>query len=159
MNLRGSIIFRILNINISHIMCRSANLAIFNTKYLNVPQRGSWLPTTNSNELGVACVDLAELATSGGCSTITNSLTAKYTAANPNLGNVALSMTGPGGPHSFNPVTVTTPGEEAHGTSSYTGNAASLPKCSYEVRISAELNLTNGESQHDNIWDRVLFCK
>ena len=134
----------------------SRPIAIFNTKYLNVPQRGSWLPTTNSNELGVACIDLAELATSGGCSTITNSLTAKYTAANPNLGNVALIMTGP---HSFDPVTVTAPGEEAHGTSSYTGNAATLPKCSYEVRISAELNLTNGEYQHDNIWDRVLFCK
>ena len=137
----------------------SRPLAIFNTKYLNVPQRGSWLPTTNSTELGVACIDLAELATAGGCSTISNSLTAKYTAANPNLGTVTLSMTGPGGPHSFNPVVFTTPGQEAHGTSAYTGNVANLPKCSYEVRVSAELNLTNGEYQHDNIWDRVLFCK
>jgi hypothetical protein len=52
-----------------------------------------------------------------------------------------------------------TPGEEAHGSASYVGNVASLPNCSYEVRISAELKLTNGEHQHDNIWDRVLFCK
>lgn len=137
----------------------SRPLAIFNTKYLNVPQRGSWLPTTNSNELGVACLDLAELASSGGCSTISNSLTAKYTAANPNLGNVSLNMTGPGGPHSFAPVVFASPGEEAHGSSAYTGNVSNLPKCSYEVRVSAELKLTNGESQHDNIWDRVLFCK
>jgi hypothetical protein len=136
----------------------SRPLAIFNTKYLNGPQGGSWLPTT-SDELGVACVDLAELALSGGCSTISNSLPAKYTCANPNLGNVSLSMSGPGGPHSFAPVVYPTPGQEAYGSSSYTGNVAALPKCSYEVRISAELNLTNGESQHDNIWDRVLFCK
>ncbi|MDN3690084.1 hypothetical protein [Cyclobacterium jeungdonense] len=137
----------------------SRPLAIFNTKYLNVPQRGSWLPTTNSNELGVASIDLDELATSGGCSTITNTLTAKYTAANPNLGAVSLNMTGPGGPHSFAPVVETTPGEESHGTSAYTGSVEALPKCSYEVRLSAELKLTNGESQHDGIWDRVLFCK
>jgi hypothetical protein len=137
----------------------SRPIAIFNTKYLNVPQGGSWLPTTNSNELGVACLDLAELVTSGGCSTITNTLTAKYTAANPNLGGVSLTMTGPGGPHSFAPVVFPTPGEEAYGTSAYTGNVASLPKCSYEVRVTAELRLTNGESQHVNIWDRVLFCK
>lgn len=137
----------------------SRPLAIFNTKYLNVPQRGSWLPTTNSNELGIACIDLAELATSGGCSRISNSITAKYTAANPNLGAVSLSMTGPGGPHAFDTVVYPSPGEEAHGSSSYLGDAAKLPQCSYEVRVTAELKLTNGEYQHDNIWDRVLFCK
>jgi len=137
----------------------SRPLAIFNTKYLNVPKRGSWLPTTSSVELGVASLDLAELALSGGCSTIINSLTAKYTAANPNLGGVSLSMTGPGGPHAFTPVVFPTPGQEAYGASTYVGNVANLPKCSYEVLFSAELKLTNGEYQHDNIWDRVLFCK
>lgn len=137
----------------------SRPLAVFNTKYLDVPQRGSWLPTTNSNELGVASIDLEELATSGGCSTISNSLTAKYTAANPNLGAVTLGMTGPGGPHSFAPIVFPSPGEEAHGTAAYTGSVEALPNCSYEVRLSAELKLTNGESQHDGIWDRVLFCK
>ncbi|SHM84469.1 hypothetical protein SAMN04488057_10449 [Cyclobacterium lianum] len=68
-------------------------------------------------------------------------------------------MTGPGGPHSFAPVTFPSPGEEAYGTSSYTGDVAALPNCSYEVRLTAELKLTDGESQHDGIWDRVLFCK
>ena len=136
----------------------SRPIAIMNTIYQNVPQRGSWLPGT-SNERGVAAIDLAELAASGGCSKISNSLTAKYTAGNPNLGVVSLSMSGPGGPHSFDPVVFTTPGEEAHGSASYVGNVANLPNCSYEVRITAELKLTNGEHQHDNIWDRVLFCK
>jgi hypothetical protein len=136
----------------------SRPIAIFNTIYKNVPQRGSWLPGV-SNELGIATIDLAELAASGGCSTISNTLTAKYTAANPNLGAVSLNMTGPGGPHSFDPVVYTTPGEEAHGSANYSGNVSALPKCSYEVRISAELKLTNGEKQHDGIWDRVLFCK
>ncbi len=136
----------------------SRPLAFFNTIYKNVPQRGSWIPGI-SNEFGVASIDLDELATSGGCSTITNTLKAKYTAANPNLGVVSLKMNGPGGPHSFGPVVFPTPGEEAHGASAYTGNVAVLPKCSYEVILSAELKLTDGEDQHKNIWDRVLFCK
>ncbi|NJN25253.1 MAG: hypothetical protein HC819_04380 [Cyclobacteriaceae bacterium] len=136
----------------------SRPLAIFNSLYQNVPQNGSWLPSV-SNELGVASIDLAELATSGGCSTISNTLTAKYTAANPNLGQVSISMTGVGGPHSFDPVVYTTAGEEAHGTASYAGVVMDLPNCSFEVRLDAELRLTNGESQHQGIHDRVLFCK
>lgn len=135
----------------------SLPVAIFNTVYQNVPQNGSWLPNT-SNELGVASIDLDELS-GGGCADISTSLTVKYTAAMPNLGGVSLSMTGPGGPHSFDPIVFTTPGQEAHGTSSYAGNVASLPDCAYIVRISAELQLTNGETQHANIWDEVAFCK
>ena len=133
-------------------------IAIFNTVYQNIPQKGSWLPGT-SNELGVAAMDIAQLTSGSGCAKITNQLDIRYTAANPNLGNVSIGMTGPGGPHSFDPVVFTTPGEEAHGTSSYTGNAAALPQCAYIVRVSAELNLTNGEAQHNGIWDEVAFCK
>ncbi len=144
----------------------SRPLAIFNTKYTNVPQGGSWLPSS-SDELGIASIDLQELKVGGGCSKITDSLTINYTAANPNLGNVSLSMSGPGGPHNFEPVLYPTPGEEAFGASKYTGannvvdpnDVINLPNCSYEVRLSATLNLTNGETQHDPIWDRVLFCK
>lgn len=136
----------------------SRPLAIFNTEYDGVPQGGSWLPTVSNNELGIACLDLQELI-GGGCKKITNSITVNYTAANPNLGNVALKMYGQGGPHAFQPVVFPTPGEEAHGTSLYVGDAGALPSCAYEVRITAELKLTNGETQHDGIWDRVLFCK
>jgi hypothetical protein len=135
----------------------SRPIAIFNTEYQNVPQGGSWLPSS-SNELGIASVDLQELV-GGGCNKITNSITVKYTAANPNLGGVSIAMYGQGGPHTFQPIVFPTPGEEAFGTSLYTGNVAMLPSCAYEVRLSAELKLTNGESQHDGIWDRVLFCK
>ncbi|PVW15219.1 hypothetical protein [Marixanthomonas spongiae] len=144
----------------------SRPLAIFNTTYQNVPQGGSWLPSA-SNELGIASVDLEELKVGGGCSKITDTLTVNYTAANPNLGSVSIKMYGPGGPHNFEPVAFPSPGEEAFGASKYTGanntvdanDVKNLPNCSYEVRLSAELNLTNGEDQHHTIWDRVLFCK
>lgn len=136
----------------------SKPIAIFNRFYENVPQHGSWLPGT-SRERGVACIDLLELSSGGGCAKITNSLHVKYTATNPNLGNVILYMLGPGGPHAFAPVVYPTPGEEAHGTSAYSGSVASLPNCSYIVKIRAELKLTNGEHQHHNIWDEVAFCK
>ncbi len=144
----------------------SRPLAIFNTTYQNVPQGGSWLPST-SNELGIASVDLEELKVGGGCSKITTTLTVNYTAANPNLGAVAINMYGPGGPHNFEAVAFPSPGEEAFGASKYTGanntvdpnDVINLPNCSYEVRLTAELKLTNGETQHQGIWDRVLFCK
>ncbi len=144
----------------------SRPLAIFNTLYKNVPQGGSWLPGT-SDELGIASVDLEELKVGGGCSKISTSLTVNYTAANPNLGGVSINMYGPGGPHNFEAVAFPTPGEEAFGAAKYTGanntvdpgDVINLPNCSYEVRLSAELKLTNGETQHQGIWDRVLFCR
>jgi hypothetical protein len=137
----------------------SRPIAIFNTFYDNVPQGGSWLPTPGNPELGIASVDLQELAVGGGCSKITNSITANYTAANPNLGTVSLSFTGPGASNNFDPIIFPTPGEEAHGSASYNGNFGDLENCAYEVRLSAELNLTNGETQHNGIWDRVIFCR
>lgn len=135
----------------------SRPLAIFNTLYDNVPQGGSWLPT-NSKELGIATLDLQELI-GGGCNKITNSITVNYTAANPNLGDVSLQFFGQGASNSFDPIVFPTPGEEAHGSSSYTGNFGALKKCAYEIRLNASLLLTNGETQHQGIWDRVLFCR
>ncbi|MEM6263846.1 MAG: hypothetical protein AAGI38_15135 [Bacteroidota bacterium] len=136
----------------------SRPLAICNLTYADTPQNGSWLPTTSS-EPGVACLDLVHLATGGGCATLGSSLEVRYAAANPNLGNVTLSMTGPGGPHAFSAVTVPTPGEEAYGTATYTGNVAALPDCAYLVRVHAEMRLVNGESKMSNRWDEVAFCK
>ncbi|WP_203295190.1 hypothetical protein [Luteirhabdus pelagi] len=145
----------------------SRPLAIFNTVYQNVPQGGTWAPGATSNELGIATLDIQELVNGGSCANITNSLRVNYTAANPNLGSVWLTMSGQGGPHNFEPIQFPTPGEEAYGQVQYTGNDAivdaddvsNLPNCAFEVRLNAELNLTNGEQQHPNIWDRVLFCK
>lgn len=139
----------------------SRPLAVFNTMYNNVPQKGSWLPNAKSNELGVASVDLAELAAGGSCAKIDQTLNVNYTAANPNLGTVSIGMLGPGGPHAFDPVNFTTPGEEANGSASYIppANVSALPNCAYRVVLSAELKMTNGEDQHNGIWDEVLFCK
>lgn len=137
----------------------SRPLAIFNTIYQNVPQGGSWLPGA-SNELGIACVDLVELTGVGnGCKKIINTITVNYTAANPNLGDVSIQFTGQGATNNFQPIVFPSPGEEAFGTSSYLGNFGDLKPCAYEVLLFAELNLTNGEDQHHNIWDRVLFCR
>lgn len=136
----------------------SRPLAMFNTIYQNVPQGGSWQPGT-SNELGVASMDIAELASTSGCAGISDSLNISYTAANPNLGNVSISMSGPGGPHSFGPIAHNTPGQEAFGTASYNGDVSKLPKCAFIVQLNASLQLTDGEDQHDTIRDRVAFCK
>ncbi len=135
----------------------SKELAIFNLTYSGVPQYGSWLPGT-STERGIACLDIKE-TTGIGCGKITNALTVKYTAANPNLGNVRVTMTGPGGPHVFPAIAHNTIGEEAHGEVSYSGNVAALPNCAYIVYVHADINLTNGEITHHDIWDHMAFCK
>ncbi|MEZ4874479.1 MAG: hypothetical protein R2793_03265 [Flavobacteriaceae bacterium] len=135
----------------------SRPLAIFNTLYENVPQGGSWLPSA-SNELGIASIDLQELI-GGGCNKIGNAIHVNYTAANPNLGHVSLQFTGQGATNNFQPIVFPTPEEEAFGTSSYLGDFSLLKPCAYEIRLNAELKLTNGETQHQGIWDRVLFCR
>lgn len=135
----------------------SKEIALFNLIYSGVPQYGSWLPGTSS-ERGVACLDIKEM-TGSGCGKITNSLTVKYTAANPNLGNVNVSMTGPGGPHVFPAITHNTAGEEAHGEVAYSGTVAALPNCAYIVYLHAAMKLTNGEDTHHDIWDHMAFCK
>ena len=136
----------------------SRPLAIFNTEYQNVPQGGSWLPSAGPDELGIACLDLQELI-GGGCNKITDVITVKYTAANPNLGNVWLNFSGQGATNNFQPIAFPSPGEEAFGTASYLGDFNLLKPCAYEIRLNAELKLTNGETQHQGIWDRVLFCR
>lgn len=144
----------------SETMCGfSRPLAMFNIVYKEVPQGGTWDPAGKSNELGIATLDLQELVDGGSCAKIETTLQVNYTAANPNLGVVSLAMYGPGGPHSFDSITYTTPGEEAHGSVQYTGNVEDLPNCAFEIKLFAELNLTNGELQHNTIQDRVLYCK
>ncbi|CAI8228331.1 MAG: Uncharacterised protein [Formosa sp. Hel1_33_131] len=145
----------------------SRPLAIFNTTYKDVPQGGAWDPFGKSSELGIAALDLQELVDGGSCAKITNSLTANYTASNPNLGSVKLEMFGPGGPHNFESLIETSSGEEFNGQAKYTGadnsidpnDVSNLPNCAFEVRLTAALNLTNGEHQHHLIRDRVLYCK
>ena len=143
-------------------------VAMFNTFYNNVPQYGSWMPQT-SNEMGVASVDIQEMIGGGGgtgCTPITNALHVNYTAANPNMGGVSLTLYGPGGPYSIVNVAPVSSVPETFGTATDLINAASAPvlvknlaKCAYTVILSVELKLTNGEFQHSNIEDWLSFCK
>ena len=145
----------------------SNSVAMFNTVYQNVPQFGSWMPQISS-ERGVACVDIQEMIGGGGgtgCTPITNALHVNYTAANPNMGGVSLTLYGPGGPYSIQNVSPVSSVAETFGTATELHNPAllvpvsALDKCAYTVWLSVELKLTNGEHQHSNIEDWLSFCK
>jgi hypothetical protein len=132
-------------------------LAVMNTLYDNVSKNGSWIPHTVDGQLGVASLDIQELA-GGGCTEITNSLTVKYTAAHPNLGSFSIEMIGPGGPYTFTPGGGGTP-ENRFGTATNDFNIADLPDCAYIVKLAVNLLLTTGDSSPAPIWDEVAFCK
>ena len=137
-------------------------VAIYNAHYDNVTHKGSWAPALESNQLGVAMVNVEEIG--AGCAKITNALTIKYTAAHPNLGPVGITMDGPGGPYG------TTLADAAGATPpNRFGTAtvvlppgvtiANLDKCAYLVTMSVTLLLTTGDSVPDPIHDVVAFCK
>lgn len=132
-------------------------LAVMNTLYDNVAKNGSWVPHTVDGQLGVASLDIVELA-GAGCTEITNSLTVKYTAAHPNLGTFSIGMIGPGGPYTFNPVLGGTT-DNRFGTATNNFNIADLEDCAYIVRLSVNILLTTGDSSPDPIGDEVAFCK
>jgi len=141
-------------------------IAMFNTTYLHVPQFGSWMPQT-SDEMGVACIDVQEMIGGGrgtGFTPITTALHVNYTAANPNLGAVSLTLYGPGGPYSITNVAPASSVPETFGTATELHNPVLVPintlnKCAYTVKLSAELKLTNGESGFGSIEDWLSFCK
>ncbi len=140
-------------------------IAMFNTTYTDVPQFGSWMPQV-SNEMGVASIDIQEMTGGGGagCTQITDELHVNYTAANPNMGAVSLTLYGPGGPYSIDNTAPAGFMEETFGTANelrkpLTVPVSSLSNCAYTAFLSVELRLTNGESQHSNIEDWLSFCK
>jgi hypothetical protein len=146
-------------------------IAMFNTTYQNVPQFGSWMPQA-SNEMGVACIDILEMIGGGGgtgCTPITDELHVNYTAANPNMGAVSLTLYGPGGPYSIQNVAPIGSVPETFNTATALFTIPppppvsipvnTLSKCAYTVIMSVELKLTNGENQHSNIEDWLSFCK
>ena len=132
-------------------------LAVMNTTYNNVSKHGSWVPHTVDGQLGVASLDIAELA-GAGCTEITNTLTVKYTAAHPNLGTFSIGMTGPGGPYTFTPGGGGT-AVNRFGTATNDFNIADLEDCAYIVDLAVNLLLTTGDSTPDAIRDQVAFCK
>lgn len=133
-------------------------LAIYNRRYDGVAKGGSWNPHAADDQLGAVMLNIDEIA--AGCGKVTNTLTARYTAAHPNLGAVTLAMNGPGGPYGF---TLTdgpgaTPGNR-FGSAVPTTNVAALPNCAFLVKLRMNLLLTTGDSVPDPIWDEVAFCK
>jgi hypothetical protein len=133
-------------------------LAIMNTSYNNVSKNGSWVPHTVSGQMGVASLDITELA-GAGCAEITTSLTVKYTAAHPNLGGFTLSMEGPGGPYSFLPAVAGGTADNSFGEATNDFVLANLEDCAYIVKLTAPLLLTTGDSNAGNLFDEVAFCK
>lgn len=137
-------------------------VAIYDVNYDNVTHKGAWAPELVSNQLGVAMVNVEEIGT--GCAKITNAITIKYTAAHPNLGNVSITMDGPGGPYatSLTDDPTATP-QDRFGTASVSlpsgTTVASLNKCAYLVKLRVHLLLTTGDSVPDPIGDEVAFCK
>lgn len=132
-------------------------LAVMNTLYDNVAKNGSWIPHRVSNQLGVASLDIQELA-GGGCTEITSSLTVKYTAAHPNLDGFSLWLEGPGGPYSFTPGGGGT-AENRFGTATNGFDIVDLPDCAYIAKLSVNILLTTGDSNPLPIGDEVAFCK
>ncbi|MCA9974321.1 MAG: hypothetical protein KC413_01170 [Anaerolineales bacterium] len=140
----------------AHLAGTCQKLAICNARYDNVPQGGSWAPSSEDNALAAHTIDIDELKTAGGCAKITTSLTVLYTAAAANLGAVTVSMTGPGGPYSFAPIASS---PDTFGTAVPLFNVATLAPCAYTVQISVQVLLTTGDSIPDNLWDQLAFCK
>lgn len=139
-------------------------IAMFNTSYQNVPKFGSWMPSL-ANEMGVACIDVLEMVGGGiGCTPITTAIHVKYTAANPNMGVVTLTLYGPGGPYAIRDIAPVSSVSETFGTAKELFNGAVVPinsllNCAYTAYLSVELKLTDGENQHSNIEDWLSFCK
>lgn len=133
-------------------------VGLYNRRYDQVAKGGSWNPHAVDDHLGTAMLNIDEIA--GGCGKVTNTLTARYTAAHPNLGAVTLTMTGPGGPYGFtlSDGPGATPGNR-FGSATPTTNVASLPQCAFIVKLRVDLLLTSGDTVPDPIWDEVAFCK
>jgi hypothetical protein len=143
------------------------HFAIDNTGYDNVVHHPSWAGYTDApGAIGVNILDILQLQMNG-CSQITNALDVLLTAAHPNLGAVALSMIGPGGPYSFS-LPPAVPGERFGSTNSFfvasdpmhtPVNVGDLQNCAYLLTLSAQLLLTTGDGVPGNLTDQIAFCK
>lgn len=141
-----------------------AHVAIENTVYNNVRKGGSWAPVDVSGQLCACSVDSLQLR-AGGCAGLNAALDVLFTAAHPNLGDVSVSMNGPGGPYGFGMPVPVTPGD--HFGQAINGAAppaggwtfAALPDCAYIVTLSANLLLTTGDSSPLPVIDQIAFCK
>jgi hypothetical protein len=95
---------------------------------------------------------------------LTGAIHVNFTAANPNMGTVSLTLYVPGGPYSIENVTPVCSVAETFGTATELHNPALVPvntlnKCAYIAILPVELKLTNAEIQHGNIEDWLSFFK
>ncbi len=134
-------------------------LAVFNGRYDQVAKGGSWSPSRVDDQLAVASLNIDEIA--GGCSDVVDQLHVRYTAAHPNLGDVSISVTGPGG-HSVSM------SDDAAASSVDRFGVAEPPSadpvgdwapCSYIVTLSATVLLTTGDATPDPVQDQLAFHK
>lgn len=133
------------------------NIAVNNTLYDNILRHPTWMPQTVSNQLAVVMVDIDQLK-NNGCTEIIDKLDVIYTAAHPTLGQVGISMTGPGGPYSFTLPPAPAPGDH-HGTATPNFVVSNLAPCSYVVNMRVQILLTNGDYIPSDRWDHIAFTK
>jgi len=87
-----------------------------------------------------------------------------FTAAHPNLGSAAISMTGGGGTHTFDlpPTTLPPAGPgEWYGTATPHGGwtVNDLEPCAYLVTLEITVLLTDGDTNLTPLYDQIAFCK
>ncbi|QTA84247.1 hypothetical protein [Desulfonema magnum] len=134
------------------------HLAVNNTLYDNILRHPAWMAQHRSDQLAVVMVDIGQLVVGGGCAEIENDLDVKFTAAHPTMGNVVITMSGPGGPYSFN-LPGAVPGEQ-YGTATPNGFVvADLAPCAYIVTLRVQVLLTTGDDIPDDRYDQIAFCK
>ena len=133
------------------------HIAINNVLYDNLLHHPTWMPVSQSNALGVAMVDIAQLQ-ANGCAEIGDQLDVVFTAAHPTLGSVSVSMSGPGGPFGFTLPVAVVPGDR-FGTATPSFTVSDLAPCAYIVTLSVQLLLTTGDSVPDNLIDQIAFTK
>jgi hypothetical protein len=132
------------------------HVAIENTSYNGVAKGGSWAPSTVNGEMCVSSVDALQLRTNG-CAGVKTGLDVVFTTTHPNLGDVKLSMTGPGGPYAFTlPAAVA---GERFGPATNAFVFTSLTDCAYIITLRATLLLTTGDSIPNPVDDQIAFCK
>ncbi|WP_422935046.1 hypothetical protein [Sinomonas sp. P47F7] len=142
-----------------------SHIAINNTVYNNVSHHPYWPGGLfgASNELAVSDIGVEELRLNP-CSTLSDSLTVKFTAAHSHLGAVTAELQGPGGPFAFAlaPDLGSTAGENLYGEAVPTGGWSfdSLAPCAYLLSLSVEVLLTTGDSvPYPPLTDYIAFCK
>jgi hypothetical protein len=146
-----------------------SHIAINNTIYDHVPHHPYWpggLFGAN-HELAVSSLGIEQLRLAP-CSLLLDTVTVKFTAAHSNLGPVAVTMEGPGGPYTFDlvPAAAQDPGENWFGDatplldgSSQPWDFSTLDPCAYLLKLSVTPLLTTGDGVPDPLVDYIAYCK